>query len=195
MTSIGEKAFHYYKTGTYVHLDIRLYVYKDSYAYEYAISNGFSYSFIKPDHIAVTHLPAKLTYDEAKEALVINDGVVAVYYDNGTYEEIPMTADMISGFDKKHMGAQLLAVTYEGQTATFGIMLFANKMKADLDGDGAITVSDALIVLRIAARLSEPSNADQFDAGNMDGDGAITVGDALIVLRIAARLVVVASLG
>ena len=59
--------------------------------------------------------------------------------------------------------------------------------KGDLDGDGEITVSDALIVLRVAAKLAEATEK-HLCLGDTDGDGEITVSDALSVLRVAARL-------
>ncbi|MBO4583548.1 MAG: S8 family serine peptidase [Clostridia bacterium] len=57
----------------------------------------------------------------------------------------------------------------------------------DLDGDGEITVSDALAALRIAAKLA-PETPEALAAGDVDGDGTITVGDALQILRVAAKL-------
>ena len=57
----------------------------------------------------------------------------------------------------------------------------------DMDGDGDITVADALAVLRIAAKLAEET-PEALQKGDMDGDGVITVSDALRVLRIAAGL-------
>ena len=60
--------------------------------------------------------------------------------------------------------------------------------KGDSDGDGRITVSDALAALRIAAKLVEPT-ADDFAVLDIDGDGKIAVNDALAVLRVAAKLV------
>ena len=59
--------------------------------------------------------------------------------------------------------------------------------KGDLDGDGIITVSDALAALRIAAKLAE-STAEALSIGDVDGDGNITVSDALAILRVAAKM-------
>ena len=59
--------------------------------------------------------------------------------------------------------------------------------KGDPDKDGEITVGDALIALRIAAKLTVPTD-DQFAACNVDGDNEVTVGDALMILRVAAKL-------
>ena len=60
-------------------------------------------------------------------------------------------------------------------------------MKGDLDKDGEITVGDALIALRIAAKLAEKT-PEAVLTGDVDGDGDITVGDALKILRVAAKL-------
>ena len=60
-------------------------------------------------------------------------------------------------------------------------------LTGDLDGDGGITVSDALRALRFAAGLAETDeNAIRF--GDTDGDGEITVSDALAILRAAVGL-------
>ena len=61
-------------------------------------------------------------------------------------------------------------------------------MKGDMDGDGSITVSDALAALRIAAKLAEETD-EAVSIGDIDGDGSITVSDALAILRVAAKLV------
>ncbi|MBR5678412.1 MAG: dockerin type I repeat-containing protein [Paludibacteraceae bacterium] len=57
----------------------------------------------------------------------------------------------------------------------------------DVDGDGEITVADALLVLRVAAKLAQPTKSTG-SAFDFDGDGEVTVADALSVLRIAAKL-------
>ncbi|MBQ9557892.1 MAG: InlB B-repeat-containing protein, partial [Clostridia bacterium] len=67
-------------------------------------------------------------------------------------------------------------------------------MKGDLDKDGEISVGDALIALRIAARLQAATDEDVL-IGDVDSDGEITVGDALLILRVAARLADQSSLG
>lgn len=54
----------------------------------------------------------------------------------------------------------------------------------DVDGDGAVTISDALMIMRNAMQLLEFTPA-QAAAADMDGDGLITVEDALTALRAA----------
>lgn len=60
-------------------------------------------------------------------------------------------------------------------------------MKGDMDKDGEISVNDALIALRIAAKLAEETY-EAILIGDIDGDDAITVSDALKILRVAAKL-------
>ena len=63
----------------------------------------------------------------------------------------------------------------------------ASFIKGDLDGDGEITVADALVALRIAAKLAAET-PESVETGDTDGDGEITVADALAILRVAAKL-------
>ena len=65
------------------------------------------------------------------------------------------------------------------------------ELLGDMDGDGEITVSDALRALRIAAKLEAhvaAKGARSALLGDVDGDGAVTVADALAILRVAAKL-------
>jgi len=58
--------------------------------------------------------------------------------------------------------------------------MVAAQIPGDLDGDDAITVSDALKAMRIASQL------DPYDAAaDVDGNGSVTVADALQLLRCA----------
>ena len=58
--------------------------------------------------------------------------------------------------------------------------MVAAQIPGDLDGDDAITVSDALKAMRIASQL------DPYDAAaDFDGNGSVTVADALQLLRCA----------
>ena len=71
---------------------------------------------------------------------------------------------------------------------TFAYEVAPPQLGGDLDGDGEITVGDALKALRVAAKLLQPTPA-LLALGDTDGDGEITVGDALKILRVAAKLV------
>ncbi|MCH5279651.1 MAG: Ig-like domain-containing protein, partial [Christensenellaceae bacterium] len=54
----------------------------------------------------------------------------------------------------------------------------------DVDGDGAITIQDALLALRGAMGIQQLTAA-QIEAADMDGDGNVTVTDATMILRSA----------
>ena len=72
-------------------------------------------------------------------------------------------------------------------TESFTFTVEESRIKGDLDGDGEITVSDALAALRIAAKLADET-PEAIAIGDADGDGRITVADALAILRVAAKL-------
>jgi hypothetical protein len=55
----------------------------------------------------------------------------------------------------------------------------------DIDGNGSVSMTDALTALRMAMSILPISN---LEAADMDGNGTITVADALRVMRIAMGL-------
>ena len=58
----------------------------------------------------------------------------------------------------------------------------------DYDGDGNVTLSEALIVARVVVGSITNLTAEQFAAVDMDGDGYITMTDVLLVMRKALGL-------
>ncbi len=72
-------------------------------------------------------------------------------------------------------------------TVKFEITEEPEGIRGDLDGDGKITVSDALAALRVAAKMAEET-AEIVALGDADADGKITVSDALAILRVAAKM-------
>ena len=65
--------------------------------------------------------PTKMEYLERVDMLDVTGGIVTVYYNNGTQEEIALTTEMVSGFDNAVVGSQTLTVTYGGYTDTYVI--------------------------------------------------------------------------
>src|SRR5699024_1137375 len=55
------------------------------------------------------------------QSLDLTGGKVIVSYNDDTSEEIDLTSDMISGYDKDHLGKQTITVTYQGKTASFEV--------------------------------------------------------------------------
>ena len=86
------------------------------------------------------------------------------------------------------VGEHTLVVTNDNVVVTVNFTVTDSAfILGDMDGDGEITVADALAVLRIAAKLVAET-PDAVAKGDIDGDGTLTVSDALRVLRIAAGL-------
>ena len=108
--------------------------------------------------ISVTQKPDKLTYLEGKDELDVTGGVITVYYDNDTTTSIPMTSDMVSGFDNSEAGTNTVTVTYLGKTATFDVEIRAKKIVSfELVKNPVKTVykeGEALSLEGIAARFS-----------------------------------------
>lgn len=57
----------------------------------------------------------------------------------------------------------------------------------DVDGDGVVRVSDAVLIMRCALGLIE-FTPEQILCGDVDGDGFVKVADAVMVIRIALGL-------
>ncbi|MBQ9557628.1 MAG: hypothetical protein IJU94_03385 [Clostridia bacterium] len=100
------------------------------------------------------------------------------------------------GYKVNEPGEYTLIITKGDKELTVNFTILdkpAYKM-GDMDKDGEITVGDALMTLRIAAKLVVATD-EQRIIGDVDKDGDITVGDALKILRVAAKLVPESDLG
>ena len=60
-------------------------------------------------------------------------------------------------------------------------------LPGDVDGNGSVSVADAITTLRLAMQLSDGSGLNTGNA-DMDGNGSITIADAIMVLRTAMGL-------
>lgn len=57
------------------------------------------------------------------ESLDVEGATIRVLYDDKRSEEIPLTADMVSGYDPEKLGRQTLRVSYGGQYVPFDVMV------------------------------------------------------------------------
>ena len=135
--------------------------------------------------IEITSLPEKREYAAGEEFDPAGLEVTA-YYDNDTQEVLSADAYEISGYESA-AGEHTITVTVGEFTDNFTVTVISGAMRYDFDGDGEITVADALAALRIAAKLAEETPR-AIAIGDADGDGHITVADALAILRVAAGL-------
>lgn len=109
------------------------------------------------------------SYDQDNSCVATRDGVYYIRYYSEDYLE----------------GWKLLLLPAE--SGAYEDPYKEDVVLGDLDGDGEITVSDALTALRVAAKLA-PETPELLAIGDIDGDGTITVSDALSILRVAAKL-------
>jgi hypothetical protein len=58
-----------------------------------------------------------------------------------------------------------------------------DRLRGDLNGDGAVGIGDAILALRMAVLLNEPSNECQRAAADVNCDNVIDIGDAVLILR------------
>lgn len=73
------------------------------------------------EKISVKPTP-KTSYIE-KQDLDLDTFTIKVDYDNGTTEDLPVTQDMVSGYDKTKIGPQTVTITHEGKTTTVNVLV------------------------------------------------------------------------
>lgn len=99
-----------------------------------------------------------------------------------------MSAQSYSGYDFESVWTMEGDPDYPYAELTGLIGLGADApLPGDLDENGAVGVSDAVLALRGAMELAQLSPAQAL-AGDVNGDGEVTVADAVMILRIAMGL-------
>ena len=79
--------------------------------------------------ISVTRLPDKLTYLTTYEELDVTGGEITVTYADGTPAKvIPMTREMVTGFDNTQLGPQTLTVTYAGAETAYEVEIVSDNL-------------------------------------------------------------------
>ena len=74
--------------------------------------------------IVIVSAPEKAVYN-AFDALMIDGGTIAQRYENSKFgTNIPITADMCSGYDMSKIGPQTVTVTYGGHSTSFTIEVY-----------------------------------------------------------------------
>ncbi|MBR0424928.1 MAG: bacterial Ig-like domain-containing protein [Clostridia bacterium] len=81
-----------------------------------------------PASIAVTTLPDRTIYLEAKDAFDPAGGEITLTYADGETGTIDLAEAAITGFDNTAVGEQILTVSYGGQAATFPITIRAKTL-------------------------------------------------------------------
>ncbi len=116
---------------------------------------------------ALAKVPEDLSGYTAETAQAVKDAVAAVERD------LPITEQAKVDAMAKAIEDAVAALKKAEKPAVLG----------DIDGDGTVSVTDALAILRMAVGLSTP-----VDNADIDGMNGVTVTDALAALRIAVGL-------
>ena len=80
--------------------------------------------------IAIKQAPSKRQYLYAMEDLDLTGGQLSVVYGFEGEKIIPITEDMVSGFDKNLVGTQIITVTYGGFTTSFTVDVVNDRIEA-----------------------------------------------------------------
>lgn len=86
-----------------------------------------SYTVIEVNSIAIADEDSLKTAYYQNEELELNDVEITVYKtaEETMPEKVPVTADMISGYDKNTAGVQTVTVSFGGKTTTFEVTVIA----------------------------------------------------------------------
>ena len=161
-------------------------------------------------YVAIADGNVKQFY-EVGEELDTQNLFIWIYWMDGTEEEIPVTPDMVSGFDSSTPGEPILTVAcpypYDGEI-TYEVWIKAKDpddpgenptepdklLLGDADGDGEITILDATVIQRrlAAFTVSNPQIVDE--RGDITGDG-LDIIDATLIQRYLASFSVPYPIG
>ena len=117
-----------------------------------------------------------------------------IYWMDGTRECIPVTADMVSGFDSSAQARLTLTVACPypcEDELTYDVTVKAPQVSGilgDANGDGEVDAVDATIIQRCATNMAVPYPQATLMNGDIDGDGELTVVDATFIQRFCVNI-------
>lgn len=71
------------------------------------------------ESIALSQFPKSITYSERQNTLLVDGGLITLYYTDDSISVKTLKADMISGYDRNKSGVQELTIKYEWYTTTY----------------------------------------------------------------------------
>lgn len=155
-------------------------------------STGQTDSFLLKitERISVVSPPSHFYYVKG-EKIGSPGGTLRVEYSENNYTDIPITADMISGFDSQTPGEKRLTLNYGGLSDfSYNITVF-DAVKGNIDGDkdNSVNLVDCLkllIDLKYNSHLSY--SPEETAVADLSGDGSVGMLDALMLFRKAANI-------
>ena len=147
----------------------------------------------EPRSLVIEELPAKQQYTRySNEQLDLTGIVIKAVLGNGETIDVPVEEVSVAGFDlTSDEDMQLVSLTYKGCTAAIIIAIIENTdiMYGDVDGNGALSASDARLALRYSAGLEGSDwTPDMFVRADFNRDGSVTSYDARAILRSSVGL-------
>ncbi|MBQ7246849.1 MAG: leucine-rich repeat protein [Lachnospiraceae bacterium] len=126
--------------------DATLYAYDNEYVEQYCDENGLTYYNLAQDFTMEMTAPDKTEYLEGEE-LDLTGLTLDVTYANGETKSIT-SGYTVSGYDPVQFGAQLITVTYHGQSKTFTVNVAENHVPgnwAEIIAPGCTTEGEEAI--------------------------------------------------
>lgn len=124
--------------------------------------------------IKITNMPDKLVYNVCEPLDISGMSVVGVY-ESG--EERKLEFYDVDGFEPQLTGKQQIEVSFEGQTAFFEAQV-CGYADGDADGDGEVTIKDAMLALGHVAGKAVLEGAG-YNSCDMDENGRISLSDTI----------------
>ena len=129
------------------------------------------------------------------EPFYIENLTLVLTYNSGRISEEFITPDMVSGYNAELIGIQTITVTYGGMSCTFTVEVIneihSHQNKGDVDGDGEITIRDAIEIFRhLAGKIILIDSSA--NAADVNKDNEISIKDAIIIFRyLAGKIAIV----
>ena len=124
------------------------------------------------------------------EELNVDNLYIWIFWMDGTEEEIPVTPDMVSGFDSSRAAELILSVAcpypYDDEI-TYEVWIKEREILiGDANGDGRVDVRDVTAIQRHLAAI-ELITEEQLAAADTNGDGRVDINDATHLLMYLAE--------
>lgn len=162
--------FFFWNTGNFfsiksIDISMPCYIYGPPQIISVSVKKDFKKYYVQGDSIDTT------------------DGKLLAEYTNGATKVVPITPEMVTGFDSTKLGDQTLTISYGGKTCEFTVTV-TRFVYGDLTGDGNVSVSDAILVLKHVAGWNITINEA---AADVNCDGNVSVADAILILKFVAN--------